>query len=73
MPENRNISLLGNGSVNIPAKEIALNNRRGAFSVDSAAFVPTQRCGKHISTAVNRHAAIESGVFCGGLPEAIYS
>jgi hypothetical protein len=28
-----------------------------------AALVATQRCGKHISTAVNRHGTIEEEVF----------
>jgi hypothetical protein len=33
------------------------------FSVVSAALVATQRCGKHVSTAVNQHGTIEEAVF----------
>jgi hypothetical protein len=35
------------------------NNRRSVFSAIRAARVATQRCGKHISAAMNQHATIE--------------
>jgi hypothetical protein len=62
-PENRNSSLLGNGSVNSFPRKRARNKRRAVFSVVRAARVATQRCGKHISAAVNQHAVIEEAVF----------
>jgi hypothetical protein len=48
----------------IPAEVNARNNRRAVFPVVSAALVATQRCGKLISAAVNKHATIEEAVFC---------
>jgi hypothetical protein len=62
-PESRNNSSLGNGSVNIPAEANARNNRRAVFSVTRAVRVAMQRCGKHISAAVNQHATTEEAVF----------
>jgi hypothetical protein len=47
----------------IPAEAKALNNRRVVFSVVSAALVITQRCDKHISTAMNQHTTTEEGTF----------
>jgi hypothetical protein len=35
------------------------NNRRAVFSLVRAARGTTQRYGKHISAAMNQHAAIE--------------
>jgi hypothetical protein len=52
-PESQNISLLGN----------ARNNRRAVFSVVRAARVAAQRCGKHISEAVNQDTTIQEAVF----------
>jgi hypothetical protein len=46
----------------VPAEGNAIN-RRSVFSVGGAARVATQRCGKHISAAVNQHATIEEAVF----------
>jgi hypothetical protein len=39
------------------------DNRREVFSVVRTTHVVAQRCGKHISAAVNRHATIEEAVF----------
>jgi hypothetical protein len=33
------------------------------FSVVNATLVAKQRCGKHISTAINQHATTEEAVF----------
>jgi hypothetical protein len=40
-----------------------LKYRRAVFSVVSAAFIATQRCGKYISAAANQHATIDEAVF----------
>jgi hypothetical protein len=65
MPESRKSLLLGNCSVNtIPRKRNARNNRKAVFSVLSAGLVATQRCGKHVSAAMNEHATIEEAMFC---------
>jgi hypothetical protein len=67
-PGSRNSSLLGSGSVNtyIPAGANVHNNITAIFSVVSAALFARQRCGKHISAAVNQHATIEKAVFSVG-------
>jgi hypothetical protein len=39
----------------------------------SAALVATQRCGKHISAAVNQHATIEEAVFSVGAAPRLYN
>jgi hypothetical protein len=61
--EIRNSSLLRNGSVNTFPGKRTRNNRRTVFSVVRAALVATQRCGKHISAAVNQLATIEEEMF----------
>jgi hypothetical protein len=38
-----------------------------------AASVATQRCGKHISAAVNQHATIEKAVFSVGAAPRLYN
>jgi hypothetical protein len=43
------------------------------FSVVSAAFVATQRCGKHISAAVNHQATIEDMMFSLGVVPKLYN
>jgi hypothetical protein len=58
-PESWNSSLLGNGSVNIPAEANAHNSRRPVFSVVHTTRVATQRCCKQNSAAGNQHATIE--------------
>jgi hypothetical protein len=59
-PERRNISLLGNGSgKHIIMEAKARNDRRAVFSLLISALVATQRCGKHISAAVNQCASTE--------------
>jgi hypothetical protein len=73
-PESLDSSLLGNGSVkNIPAKANAGNNRRVMFSAVRAARVATQRCGKHISSAVNQHATTVKAVFSVGAAPRLYN
>jgi hypothetical protein len=68
-PESRNSSLLGNDSVNtFPRKRTRATIAEGCF-LWSAQRVATQRCGKHISAAVNQHATEET-VFSAGRPEA---
>jgi hypothetical protein len=47
----------------------SLNNRRTVFSMICAARVVTQRCGNHISAAVNQHATIDVAVFSVGPPQ----
>jgi hypothetical protein len=42
------------------------------FSVDRAAHLVTQLCGKHISAAVNQHAAIVELVFSVGAAPRLY-
>jgi hypothetical protein len=41
--------------------------------VVSDALVATQRCGKHISAAVNQHATIEEAVFSVGTATRLYN
>jgi hypothetical protein len=72
-PESRNSSLLGNGSVNIPAEANARNNSRALFSVVHAARVATQRRGKHMSAAVNQHATIKEAVFYVGAAPRLHN
>jgi hypothetical protein len=43
------------------------------FSVAQAALVATQRCGKHISAAVNQQATIEKAVFSLGTAPRLYN
>jgi hypothetical protein len=50
-----------------------LNNKRYIFSVVSAARVATQRCGKHISAAVNQLATVEEAVFSVGVAPRLYN
>jgi hypothetical protein len=57
---------------NFPAEANAPNNRRVVFSVLSAAFISTQRCGKEISAAVNPQAATEEAVFSVGVAQNLY-
>jgi hypothetical protein len=52
----------------IPAEAKACNNRRTVFSMVRAARIAMQRCGKHISAAVNQPATIEEAVFSVGPP-----
>jgi hypothetical protein len=59
-PESRNSLLLGK---HFPAEANAQKKRRAVFSVVGAAFIPTQRCDKHISAAVTQPATIEESVF----------
>jgi hypothetical protein len=49
------------------------SNRREVFSVVSVSLVATQRCGKHISAAVNQHATIEAAVFSLGATPILYN
>jgi hypothetical protein len=42
------------------------------FSVVSISLVATQRCGKHISAAVNQHATIVEAVFSVGVAPRLY-
>jgi cysteine sulfinate desulfinase/cysteine desulfurase-like protein len=65
--------LLDNGSVNIPAEANARNNRTAVFSIARAARDATERCGKHISEAVNQRAAIEEAVFSVGAAPMLYN
>jgi hypothetical protein len=41
--------------------------------VSSAAFVATQRCGKHVSAAVGQHADVEEAVFSVGATPRLYN
>jgi hypothetical protein len=43
------------------------------FSVVSAALVATQRCGEHISAAVNQQATIEEVLFSLGVALRLYN
>jgi hypothetical protein len=63
-PESRN------SSVNTAN---AGNDRRAVFSVVRAARAATQRCGKHISAEVNRHATIEEAVSSVGAAPRLYT
>jgi hypothetical protein len=38
-----------------------------------AALVATQRCGKHISAAVNQHATVKEAVFSVGAAPTLYN
>jgi ribosomal protein S27E len=51
----------------------ACNNIKAVFSVVSATLVATQRCGKHISAAVNQHEKIEEAVFSVGAAPRLYN
>jgi hypothetical protein len=62
-PEIPISSLLTNDSVNTFLRKRIRNNRRAVFSVVCATLVAMQRCGKHISSAVNQHATLEEAVF----------
>jgi hypothetical protein len=73
MPESRNSSLLGNGSVNIFPRKRTRNNIIAVFSAVLAADVVTQRCGKPISAAVNQHATMEEVVFSVGAAPRLYN
>jgi hypothetical protein len=70
-PENRNNSLLDNGSAKtLPQKQTIAN--AAVFSVVLAVLVTTQRYGNHTSAAVGQYATIEEAVpSVGGSPEAI--
>jgi hypothetical protein len=72
-PESRNSSLLGNGLVNTFLLKRTRNNRRAVFSVVRAALVDKQRCGKHISAAVNQHTTIQEAVFSVGAAPRLYN
>jgi hypothetical protein len=72
-PESMNSSLLGNGSVNIPAEANAHNSRRAVFSVVCVACSATQRFDKHISAAVNQHVTILEGVCSVGAAPRLYN
>jgi hypothetical protein len=41
--------------------------------VVSGALIAKQRCGKHISAAVNQHATIEEAVFSAGAAQRLYN
>jgi hypothetical protein len=69
-PESRNRQRLGK---HIPAEANARSNRRAVFSVVCAASIATQRCGKHISAAVNQHATIEEAVFSVGAARTLHN
>jgi hypothetical protein len=43
------------------------------FSAVRAALVASQRCGKHISAAVNQHGTIEEAVFSVGATPRLYN
>jgi hypothetical protein len=43
------------------------------FPVVSTVFVAMQRCGKHISAAVNQHATIGEAVFSVGAAPSLYN
>jgi hypothetical protein len=43
------------------------------FSAISAVFDAKKRCGKHITTTVNQHAAIEEAVFSTGAAPRLYN
>jgi hypothetical protein len=72
-PESRNSLLLGNGPVNIPADSNARYDRRAVFPVVRASLVARQRCGKHISVAVNQNATIEETVFSVGAAPRLHN
>jgi hypothetical protein len=72
IPESRNSSLIGNGSVNILPRKRTLATIVERCFLWSEALIAKQRCGKHISAAVNQHASIKGGgVFFWDRPEAI--
>jgi hypothetical protein len=71
--ESRNSSLLGNGSLNTFPRKRKRNSRRAVFSVDSAAFVATQRCCENISAAVNQYVTIEEAVLSVGAVPRLYN
>jgi hypothetical protein len=73
MPENRNSSLLGNGSINTSRKRTLRNYRRAVFSVVRAALVAGQRRGKRTSASMNRHETIEEAVFPVGVAPMLYN
>jgi hypothetical protein len=72
-PVRRNSSLLGNDLVNTFTRKRMRNGRRAVFSVVHVEFVATQRCGTHISAAVNQHATIEETVFSVGAASRLYN
>jgi hypothetical protein len=57
----------------IPAEVNVCKNRRVVFSVVCAMLVAIQRCGKHISAAVNPHATIEEAMFSVGTAQRLYN
>jgi hypothetical protein len=73
-PESRNNSLLGNGSLNIfPRKRKCATIEKRCLLGVSEALVAMQRCGKHISAAVNQHATIEEPVFSVGAAPRLHN
>jgi hypothetical protein len=61
--------MLGNGSVNkFPLKRTRATIEELRFLWTASHVVATQRCGKHMSAAVNQHATIEEPVFSMGSP-----
>jgi hypothetical protein len=73
-PESRNSSLLGNGSRNTsPLKRTRASIQELFFSLVRAVVVETQRCGKHISAAMNQYATIKEAVFSVGASPRLYN
>jgi hypothetical protein len=64
--ESRNSLLLGNVSKTYSCGRERAQPLKSGISVVSAALVAMQRCGKHISAAVNQQATIEEEVFSVG-------
>jgi hypothetical protein len=71
--ESPNSLLIGNGFVNTFPRKRTRNNIRAVFSEVRFALIATQRCGKHISSAVNQHVKIEDAVFSVGAAPRLYN